>query len=49
MANEIEFLMYLAVLMGCAYTSYQVGLSEGIHRTIRFFHEEGVIDLNDED
>jgi|TARA_R110000824_G_scaffold85333_3_gene212138 hypothetical protein len=49
MANEIEFLMYMMVLMGCAYTSYQIGISTGVHDTISFFHEEGIIKLDDED
>lgn len=49
MANEIELIMYIMVLLGCAYTSYQIGIKIGVQDTISFFHEEGIINLDDED
>ena len=49
MTNETEFIMYLLVMIGCAYTSYQIGIKIGVQDTISFFHSEGIISLDDED
>jgi len=49
MANEYEFIMYMLILVGVSYTSFKLGVTEGIQDTIHFFHEKGVIQLDDED
>lgn len=49
MANEYEFIVYMAILVGVSYTSFKLGVTEGIQDTIHFFHEKGVIQLDDEE
>ena len=47
--NEYELIAYMLVLSGVAWTSYKIGTTEGIQDAIRYFHEKGVIELDDED
>jgi len=49
MANETEFIVYMLILVGVSYTSFKLGMTEGIQNTLHFFHEKGVIQLDEED
>jgi len=49
MANEIEFIMYTLILIGCAYTSFSVGKREGVQDAISYFYDKGLIEPNEED
>lgn len=45
--QEIEFIIMLGVMIGCAYTSYQAGRKDGIGNAIEYFVDEGLIELED--
>jgi hypothetical protein len=49
MTNEIEFIMYLLVMIGCAYTSFRLGKHEGVQDAISYFHDMGMIEPKEED
>jgi|TARA_Y100000289_G_C3892275_1_gene134603 hypothetical protein len=44
--NEYELITYLLILMGVSYTSFKVGVSEGIADAIYYFEEKGIINLS---
>jgi|TARA_B100001094_G_C18141379_1_gene778086 hypothetical protein len=47
--NEYELIAYILVLSGVAYTSFKIGVTEGIQDAIFYFEEKGVIKLDKED
>lgn len=47
--NEYELITYLLILSGVSYTSFKVGVSEGIQDAIYYFEEKGVIKFDKED
>jgi len=47
--QETEFITLMVIMIGCAYSSYRVGLREGIKRSIEFFEGEGLLTLEDEE
>jgi len=47
--NEYELITYLLILIGVSYTSFKVGVSEGIADAIYYFEEKGVIRFTEEE
>tara|TARA_B100001564_G_C20502707_1_gene606970 strand:+ start:185 stop:349 length:165 start_codon:yes stop_codon:yes gene_type:complete len=47
--NEYELIAYVLILSGVAYTSFKIGVSEGIQDAIWYFEEKGVIKQRDEE
>jgi len=47
MQEELLILMVI-IMLGCAYTSYRIGTREGISMAIDYFHDEGMITLDED-
>lgn len=47
--SEIELITYLLILIGVSYTSFKIGITQGIQDAIWYFEEEGVIEFDKED
>ena len=47
--QELEFVTMMVIMIGCAYTSFQLGRKEGIRNAILYFEDEGIIELEDKD
>ena len=47
MQDEI-IILGLIIMMACAYTSYKIGTREGIAMAKDYFHDEGLIKLDED-
>ena len=47
MQEELLILM-VVIMLGCSYTSYRIGTREGIGMAIDYFHNEGIITLDED-